>query len=438
MSKIYSVALKSIILPFGDKLMKTSISSYQKKIKELNKYSSEDINTWQCSRLMELLSEAYNNTDYYRRIIDENDIDYSSINDLAILDLFPVLTKQDIRANFDQLTNKNIHQIPHKKGSTGGSTGDPLVYLQDHNSWSFASANMIVNWERVGYNYGDKYLAVGSTSLFVNKKKSFVHNLYYSLKNKIGVNGVNMSDEVCYNYLQIVNNKKVKFIYGYASSIYRLAQFALKTGIKVNVKAVMPTSEVLSTLFKNTIKQAFECDIINTYGANDGGITAFAVNEDFFNVGYNTIVRYSNENGPQRKIFLTDLFNFAMPLINYEIGDQVITVEGLGCKKNYNGQVFRAILGRTSDLIELENGSVLTGPGFTILFKDIPVDYFHIEKTGVNSITIKIKPLDSYNETHEKLILSTLMKQMGEGAFVNIVQTNEVLYSASGKRKYFS
>jgi len=127
-----------------------------------------------------------------------------------------------------------------------------------------------------------------------------------------------------------------------------------------------------------------------------------------------------------------------MPLINYEIGDQVITVEGLGCKKNYNGQVFRAILGRTSDLIELENGSVLTGPGFTILFKDIPVDYFHIEKTGVNSITIKIKPLDSYNETHEKLILSTLMKQMGEGAFVNIVQTNEVLYSASGKRKYFS
>ena len=46
-------------------------------------------------------------------------------------------------------------------------------------------------------------------------------------------------------------------------------------------------------------------------------------------------------------------------------------------------------------LIELENGTVITGPGFTILFKDLPVEYYRIEKCDINTVKCLVKKLDS-------------------------------------------
>ena len=198
------------------------------------------------------------------------------------------------------------------------------------------------------------------------------------MKNKIGLNGVNMSDKACDEYVDIIKKQKIQFIYGYASAIYILAKYVHNNKITLNISACMPTSEGLTSQYKKTIIQAFNCNILNVYGANDGGITAFAFNESCFKVGYNTIVRFKKISEGHYKILLTDLFNYAMPLINYEIGDEVVLYKDNN--HDYNGQIFDEILGRTSDIITLENGNVLTGPGFTILFKDIPADYYYISK----------------------------------------------------------
>ena len=74
------------------------------------------------------------------------------------------------------------------------------------------------------------------------------------------------------------------------------------------------------------IKEAFHCEIIDSYGAADGGVNAFKVNEGYFNVGYNCIVRVGKEvncidSGGILQV--TDLYNYAMPFINYQLGDSV-------------------------------------------------------------------------------------------------------------------
>jgi len=337
-------------------------------------------------------------------LFDNNSLKLSDIQDIKDLRKIPSLTKQSIRENFTELIPSNINSIDHNHSSTGGSTGDPLVYLLDNDSWSYATANNIVHWERTGYRYSNKYIALGSTSLYVNKNKSIKHVLYYKLKNKIGLNGVNMSDKICEEYTQMIKKRKIKFIYGYASAIYLLAKYVKKKNIRLDIIACMPTSEVLTDHYCETISEVFNCDIMNSYGASDGGITGFSHNGGIFEVGYNTIVIPENPGEPTSKILITNLFNYAMPFINYKIGDEVIFANKEDAKK-YNGQSFEKVLGRISDIIYLENGNVLTGPGFTILFKDIPAEYYHIEKTGVNAITCTIIKLPNYTQNHEDNIL---------------------------------
>jgi phenylacetate-CoA ligase len=437
MNKGYSFAIKSFILPVGDKLMKTSVSYFLKKIKKLNKYTSEEITIWQNNQLKLLINHAYTNTNYYRQLFDNHNICPEDIKSPADLDKIPVLTKKDIRNNYEDLTPSNITSIPHQKSSTGGSTGAPLVYLLDNESWSFATANKINNWERIGYSYGDKFIALGSSSLFVGKKKSLVHTLYYKLKNKIEFDGISMSDKACQKCINLIQKRKVKYIYGYASAIFLLSKFVLKSKTHLKIVACIPTSEVLTDTYRDTIQKAFNCTIFNEYGASDGGMTAFEHKEGCFEVGYNTIVRTINSESQSKKIILTDTLNFSMPLINYQLGDEVILNDQVDSKCKFNGQVLNKVLGRTSDIIELENGRVLTGPGFTILFKDIPVEYYCIEKVGVNTISCTIKKLESYNQDNERKILSTFKKHMGKDSIINLHYSDKVKYTKSGKRKYF-
>ena len=95
------------------------------------------------------------------------------------------------------------------------------------------------------------------------------------------------------------------------------------------------------------------------------------------------------------------------------------------------------IFGRTSDVLRLENGRVLTGPGFTILFKDLPVEAYNIEKNGHNSLLCNIKKQPHYNKEHENLIISTFKKQAGTGVKISIKYVDEFELTKSGKRRYF-
>lgn len=436
---MYSSIARRLLFPIVDIVIRTNVTNYMSLISHFNTLNPSELQTWQLQKLKNLINHAYSNTDYYKETFDNNNIKPTDISSLSDLLNLPILTKANIRNNYNKIIAANLDTIPHIRSATGGSSGDPLVYLLDKQSWSFSTANQINNWERIGYCFGDKYIALGSTSLFIDKKPSFKHYLYYKLKNKIGLNGINMSDEICSSYLHLLLNQKIKYIYGYASSIYVLARFALQKNYRLKLKACMPTSEILTEEYRKVISQAFNCEILNTYGANDGGITAFEHQPNVFEIGYNTFVRFEKTKSPgQYKLLLTDLLNFAMPLINYELGDEVLLERNQDSQKiKFNGQTFSQVLGRISDMIELENGSVITGPGFTILFKDLPVEYYRIEKTGPLSVTCWVKKLPSYNLEHEENIISTFRKQLGSGADFTLIHSENVEFSKSGKREYF-
>jgi phenylacetate-CoA ligase len=433
---MYSWLLKKGVLPIADKVMGTSVSSKLNQIQNMEQWSRDRVEEWHDKKLQAIIHHAYNNTAYYKQLFDKQGLKPSDIQSRSDLSKVPILTKKDIRENFEKIVPLNVQTIPHKKAATGGSTGEPLKYYLDLESWSFSNANKIYNWEKTGYKYGDKHIALGSTSLFIEDSKSLKHKIYYGFKNKIGLNGVNMSADVCAKYVELLKKEKVKYIYGYASSIYLLAKYVSEKDLEMDIKACYTTSEILTDSFRSKIKEAFNCIIVDCYGAHDGGITAFSHKKELFELSYNSIIRQKKrtEEGIG-SVLVTDLLNYALPFINYELGDEVLINENL--ENTYNGQTINKVLGRSSDVIELENGDVLTGPGFTILFKDLPVEYYSIEKKGDNHIKCQIKKLDKFNEMHYNVIESTFNKHLGKNSTIEITFTEEFELTKSGKLKYF-
>jgi phenylacetate-CoA ligase len=426
--------LRKTGLRFGDFFMKTRVSKDLELIRKLSHYSSDEIIDWQINGLRKLINHAFNNTAYYKDLFKQGGISPDSIKDFRDLKKIPALTRHEVIENYNDFIASDLSKYPFKKAHTGGTTGPAMKYLSDLKSWSYSNANYIFNWEKSGYQFGDRYLALGSTSINSNKNSSLKHKAYYFLKNRVNVNGMTMTDEISNSYIDLINEKRIKYLYGYASSLYLLARFVLKNQKKINISACFTTSELLTDIYRKTIIEAFNCEIVNCYGANDAGITAFSFRNSDFMVGYNTIIDKESlnvKNSDVGSILTTNLFNYSFPMINYKVGDIVrMSVDN----SDYNGQTFKSILGRTTDIMEFGNGKVMTSIGFyTNVFKYLPVESFRLKQSGINEVICQIKTSNGFEPHHEDKIRSGLQEYAGQGVKINVIRVDNFDDSSSGK-----
>ena len=437
MRKIYACFLEFIVFPLADKVMKTKLMYYYHKIKQMEKWSAVEIENWQFENLKKLIAYAYENTVYYKELFDRIQIKPEDIRTTSDLSKIPFLTRELILENFDKLVSKKVKTIPHIQVMTGGTTGTPMTYLLDKISWSFSNADYIVNWEKAGFKFGDKHVALGGSSIFGGHGSSLKHIIYYGLKGKIKLDGMNLSDEVLKSYVDLIKKKRIKYIYGYASSIYLLAKYVATHKISLKINACFPTSEILTDNYREAILEAFNCKIVNCYGAHDGGITAFEHKRDTFEVGYDVIMRVAGmeESDTSRgPILLTNLLNYAMPMINYQLGDEVKIKESTS---GYNGQVIEKVYGRIPDIIRLENGRILTGFSFFERIFNLPVKAWSLEKKKMNTLLCKVIKQHGYDESDEETLITKLKEYAGEDVTIEVKYFDKFKLTPSGKRNYY-
>lgn len=435
MSKLKEFFIINGILPIADILFCTNISKWYRRIKKMSSWSPSEIKEWQLEGMQNLIQHAYDNTVYYHELFDSLGLKPNDIKTFEDLEKIPPLTKEIIRERFDDILVKNHTDFKYKKSSTGGSTGDPTRYIKDNDSWGFDNAFNIVGWQQTGYRYGDNFLALGSSSIFPTNKKSCLHEYYYRLKGKMPFNAMNLSDEVLERCVDFIVKNNIHYVYGYASSIFLLAKFVERKNLQSNldIKACFPTSEILTDVYRETIERVFNCVVLDSYGANDGGIVAHNL-KGGFKVGYNCITQIL-EGGNFGTALLTDVTNLVFPFIRYQLGDKLELGEGYN--DFYNGQVLKRVLGRTSDIIELENGRNLTGPGFTILFKDLNVKGYRIFKSNTMEMTIEIVKADNYTADEEQLVIDTMHKHAGNDCNIIIKYYDDLEFRKNGKSLFF-
>lgn len=441
MGKVREKIILNGILPLADMKFHTHMPVWYRQIKKMQKWSPEEIKRWQTDNLQYLIKTAYEHSKYYHELFDSLKLKPLDIRDFDDLNQIPPLTKEIIRERYNDILLDNYSQYHWKESSTGGSTGNPTRYVKDNNSWGFDNAYNLIMWQRVDYHYGDKFLALGSASIFPTNKKSILHDLYYGMKRKMSFNAMNLSEERLAVCVRFIIDNDIHYIYGYASSIFLLAKYVIEKDIKgkMTIKACFPTSEILTDTYRETIIKAFNCHVVDSYGANDGGIVAHKLdNEPGYKMGYNCIAQIKEPLDGKKNYgtaLLTDVTNMVFPFIRYELGD--ILELGEGHNDFHNGQVLTKVVGRTSDIISLENGRNLTSPGFCTLFKDINVEGYRIFKSAPLEITFEMVKLPEYTDAEERLIIDTMHKHAGDDVKVHIHYKDVIVTKENGKNMFF-
>jgi len=386
-------------------------------------------------KLRMIVNHAYENVEYYHKKFNSLGLKPEDIKNVGDLQKLPIITKEEVRKNFPRkITARNINLDKCKSYSTSGSTGIPLKVLIDPKGNDYRAALFGRAFFECGLKLRDKMMMVGDARHFPKKSQWFqklgvLRRKYFSAAEPVEEQ---LSRIVDYN---------PEAIFGYSSYLFLLAKEIQKRGAKqFSPRLVFSTAEVLGDEERKFIENVLNTEIFDLYGCVEVERLAWECEE---HVGYHmdidsAIIEFVEGNetvspGEEGKIIVTCLYNYAMPLIRYELGDiGVPSNEECPCGRGF--PLADKILGRQDDFIICPSGRVIFSPIIINLVRSIPgIAQYKFVQESLTKLKIYIVKDEKFSDRTIDQIITEVRKVVGEDMMIVPSVVERIEKERSGK-----
>ena len=361
---------------------------------------------------------CYEHIPYYHYLFKHYGIDPTKIRRICDLSDIPILTKKLIRKYYQYFQPYNI-KIKHTTRSTGGTTGTPLSYRIDNDNRFLGAALLYRGWSYAGYSLGDKLVHLGGRSINIKQGFDYHKIVDEKMRNMKKLSSFNMSNTTLGHYIRVINKFKPKFIRGYSSALFVLANYCSNSISKVHSpKAIFTTSEKLYPHMRKKIESVFESKVFDGYGLNDGCLSAFECVEKV-GMHINTersIHEIVSDDGQietgHGSIIATSLFNYSMPFLRYHTGDYgTVSNETCPCGRKY--KLLTDVDGRSVDILYTPSGERVHGWVFLYLFWEFGENIieYQVVQNKLEEIDVYLITDDNFNTDIIRNIEKTVYSQ---------------------------
>ena len=123
-----------IFVPLHNYLKKDYSLKYVDEIEAFNKLPIENIKRFQLERLRFIADYAFKNTQYYGELFEKIGLRDPLHLNWDDYDRIPVLTKDIIRTEKDNLVSRLFRKADLRETATGGTTSSPMPFFSDWDS----------------------------------------------------------------------------------------------------------------------------------------------------------------------------------------------------------------------------------------------------------------------------------------------------------------
>jgi phenylacetate-CoA ligase len=429
------------LLP-DDLRLGTEYREFVKLLRDSRHWSSQRILDYQYQELRATLNSAYKKIPYYQDTFSEYGVTPADLKAPEDIARFPLLTKRDVKENYDRLINPDIPAWKHLSTTTGGSTAEPMRFLQIKGlTRSKERACIFEGWSRVGYQLGER--AVQLKGRTVGRPTRGVYWEYEPIQNILEMDSNYLTFDRIPNYLKAIKKFGARFCIGYPSSIYLIALFLRESGEPPPMfHAIMLTSENVYPWQRQMMEQVFGCRVFSHYGHSEmillGMEATSSSNLLFFpQYGYLELL---NENGnsaawpgARGEIVGTTFHNVLMPFIRYRTQDLGIMggpdpdLPHYPTLSDVEGRLQEFIVTRDHRLISI---CVMGAAHFDTLDHVATTQYY---QDTPGKLEFHVVPRRGYNEQDRVSIQNAIMKKVGTDVEVNVREVDNIERTRSGK-----
>lgn len=377
------------------------------------------------SKLYDLITYAYENSEFYNRKISIK----PNYTEEELFNSIPILTKDDLQKYKDDIIiNKykygGIKEL--NKVYTSGSTGKSTEIYWDTDD--YYRSNLTIwrlrkKWYCITPN---SPLVVFNSFIFNGNKLSIPKKIDYQQNGKVlALSKFHMSDEHIFKYCKEINKFQPHWMSVQTSTLVRLIEFMEKYSINFpSLRYIELNGELVPKSSMNLFRNTFNIPIANMYGALEVNSIAYECPYHTLHVIEDNIFLETIKTLDTNTALVTSFHNKVMPIIRYEIGDEIIISDTTECPCGHVSKSILNINGRSTDKIITFNNQYISPYVLiycienTNLIMHNSIRQFKIIQYDFNYLSIILKIDVTFNKW-EKAIIKELKRNIYEVVDLN-------------------
>ena len=345
------------------------IPSYVRRLS----WSLEQIRAERQQRLRELVKLCQEHSPWHARRLGHLDAEAMVEEDLEKV---PPMTKEDLMDNWNEIvTDRSISlaevenfieeletddylRDQYHACVSSGSTGRHGIFLYSWDEWTVLVASSVRHAFRElmtdpelahAPRVTGALVADRATHITSATNQTFATDMFKTRRFPMSMPW----DEIVAG----LNELQPTFLFGYAGLLRRLAERANSGQLKIRPKRVMSTAEPLFPEVRAVLEETWGAPVTNHYAGTEGGMMAVStarsphmiLSDDLL------IIEPIDRNGypvppgvRSDKLYLTNLLSRALPLIKFEVSDEVTVIDE-PCPYGSGHRLIADVTGRQDD-----------------------------------------------------------------------------------------
>ncbi|OHB73453.1 MAG: hypothetical protein A2V70_06780 [Planctomycetes bacterium RBG_13_63_9] len=252
-----------------------------------------------------------------------------------------------------------------------------------------------------------------------------------------------ITEEKLATFAKSLKRFRPKIILAYAQAAVLFARYLRSNGISAyRPEAIVTSAEVLEEADRRLIEEVFGCRVFNRYGCREVSVIASEcdAHDGLHTMAEGLYVEVVTDGGPAAagepgSILVTDLLNFAMPLIRYRIADVGVWAAGC-CPCGRNLPRLARIVGRVTDFLVGADGRLVSGAFLSLYIlgcrPSLGQVQIHQETAGNVLYRIRQSPAD-HDPADLEFLRAKTREYLGRPTQVNFEFTDDIAPEPSGK-----
>ena len=400
----------------------------------------EEIVAFQNKQLRRLITHAYENVPYYRKLFDRDGLKPKDIQSVDDLSLIPITSKKDLQSlPVEEVVARGVDAKHLIAGRTSGSSGEPFTirrtWLED-GLFRLFWLHMMRDYR---LRFTDRQISLG----LIRPKQTRDYQLplkilqSFGFVRKVRINCLLPPE----NIVSALRDLHPDILTGYSGVISQLAQ-AIRGDdrLPISPRFVVVGAEVLTPVMRRQIAEAFEATVFEVYTNRELGVIAWECKEtgDLHTSDDSIIVEVLKDGRPaatgeRGEVVGTNLHSFAMPFIRYRLGDLV--TKGLEtCQYGQPFSTIRAVQGRMLDYFPLPGGRMIHPYQISLLFLDSPwVRQYQLTQEREDRVILRIAPHKTPTNQELVQLEESVATVLGQSVEFRVILVPEIQLEPNGK-----
>jgi phenylacetate-CoA ligase len=405
---------------------------------ERDRWPAERWSAYQQERLAALLERAATRVPYYR----EQWTARRQAGDTAswhALENWPVLEKETLRRDPLAFVAEDceVRRMFHEH--TSGTTGKPLDLWQRQptvQQWYALFEARCRRWN--GVSLHDRWALLGGQLVTPVEQRRPPFWVWNAGLSQLYLSSYHLAPDLISHYLDALERYRIRYLMGYTSSLYALAQAVLSAGRTLKQVVAITQAEPVFDYQREAISRAFQCRVAESYGMAEIAVGASECEAGRLHLwpeaGY-VEVRDGERAvpaGTAGDLVCTGLLNADMPLIRYRVGDRgTLRAGSEPCACGRLLPVLAGIEGRADDVLYTPDGRQI-GRLDPVFKAQLPIYEAQVDQEALDRIRVRYVPAPGFSAADGASIVERLRERMGPVEVV-LEAVDEVPRTRNGK-----